>query len=184
MKDADEDPSHRVGLFFDSATQYYISGRFAVLTGLTPVAGNLLHHAIEMYLKGALSRKLDLDQLRILGHNLPKIWKCFKTKNSNYSPEKFDALIYNLHKFEDLRYPNSILLNGMSVKIDVKKAAYASKDILPTPTAIYELCLEEIDDLVMSLFAVASRNPKVFYNASSQQAQLFLCEANDQKWDK
>ena len=52
-------------LFFSSATQYYVSGRYAVFAGLTPVVGNLLHHAVEMYLKGALSKTMTLDQLTV-----------------------------------------------------------------------------------------------------------------------
>jgi hypothetical protein len=43
--------------FFDRSIQYYAAGRFAFHSGLTPVAGNLLHHAVEMCLKGALSKK-------------------------------------------------------------------------------------------------------------------------------
>src|SRR6202043_1798471 len=35
--------------------QYYTIGRYSVLAGVNPVAGNLLHHAIEMFLKGALA---------------------------------------------------------------------------------------------------------------------------------
>ena len=34
-------------MFFDLGFQYYIGGRYAVAAGLAPVAGNLLHHAIE-----------------------------------------------------------------------------------------------------------------------------------------
>ena len=39
--------------YFRFGTQYYVAGRYAALVWLIPVAGNLLHHAIEMYLKGA-----------------------------------------------------------------------------------------------------------------------------------
>jgi hypothetical protein len=44
-------PEH---FFFSSAAQYYVAGRFGVFAALNPVAANLMHHAIEMYLKGAL----------------------------------------------------------------------------------------------------------------------------------
>jgi hypothetical protein len=56
--------------FFDRSIQYYAAGRFAFHSGLTPVAGNLLHHAVEMCLKGALSKKgFGLKQLYKLGHS-------------------------------------------------------------------------------------------------------------------
>ena len=56
--------------FFVAGSQYYVAGRFAVFGWLNPVAGNLLHHAIEMYLKGGLSKTKSLKGLRAFQHNL------------------------------------------------------------------------------------------------------------------
>ena len=42
--------------FFATAGQYYVVGRFAAFAGLIPITGNLLHHAVEMFLKGGLSK--------------------------------------------------------------------------------------------------------------------------------
>jgi hypothetical protein len=71
-------PEH---FFFSSAAQYYVAGRFGVFAALNPVAANLMHHAIEMYLKGALL-KLKTKTLKDLkdkfGHSLPKSWAAFK----------------------------------------------------------------------------------------------------------
>ena len=44
-------------LLIRSAIDYYAVGRYAVFAGLNPTAGNLLHHAVEMCLKGALAKK-------------------------------------------------------------------------------------------------------------------------------
>jgi hypothetical protein len=44
-------------------SQYYIAGRFLTLAQTIPVAGNLLHHAIEMCLKGALTQSHTLEKL-------------------------------------------------------------------------------------------------------------------------
>ena len=38
--------------FFGFGYQYYLAGRYAVAAQLLPIAANLLHHAIEMLLKG------------------------------------------------------------------------------------------------------------------------------------
>ena len=59
---------------FQLATQYYASGRFAALSGILPVSANLLHHAVEIYLKGALAPVLDLKAMRKLSHDLRQIW--------------------------------------------------------------------------------------------------------------
>ena len=62
-------------LFISSAIDYYVAGRFAVFAGLNPTAGNLLHHAVEMSLKAALSKRgWSLGDLKKLGHRLEDIW--------------------------------------------------------------------------------------------------------------
>jgi len=43
--------------------QYYVSGRSAVFAQSCPVCANLLHHAVEMFLKVGLA-DLGLNELR------------------------------------------------------------------------------------------------------------------------
>lgn len=64
-------------LFAQLAFQYYVAGRSAVIDGLSPVCGNLLHHAAEMALKAALADVLTLPDLKKLNHSLLKIWATF-----------------------------------------------------------------------------------------------------------
>jgi hypothetical protein len=90
-------------LFFSSATQYYVTGRFALLAGQSPIARNLLHHAIEMYLKGGLTKTMGLQDLKKLGHSLPNVWSAFKARFPNPGLDSFDALVLSLNAFEELR---------------------------------------------------------------------------------
>ena len=172
-----------VQLFFSTATQYYISGRYAVFAGLSPVAGNLLHHAVEMYLKGALSKLMTLDQLKRLSHDLPKLWKCFKAQAAAPGLDIFDALISSLHGFEELRYPDSILSNGMMVTIGVRRVAGASTEGPARPEPGYEVYLEEVDTLVDKIFTTASVNPRFFLAGLSTGAREYLKEANVHGWE-
>ena len=89
--------------FFSSGMQYYISGRYAVLARLVPVAGNLLHHAIEMFLKGGLAPVADLNELRRLGHNVPNMWRLFKERLGQRELDRFDSVITSVNAFEELR---------------------------------------------------------------------------------
>ena len=60
-------------LLIRSAIDYYAVGRYAVFAGLNPTAGNLLHHAVETCLKGALAKKGNsTDDLKKLRHGLPR----------------------------------------------------------------------------------------------------------------
>lgn len=49
--------------FLDLGFQYYTAGRLAFLTQLTPITGNLFHHAIEMQIKARLSQTHTLEEL-------------------------------------------------------------------------------------------------------------------------
>jgi hypothetical protein len=87
--------------FFSTACDYYIAGRFAAFAGLNPVVGNLLHHAIEMYLKGALAKTKSLRELdKGFKHDLPKLWEAFKDQTNDAALKRFDATIAELHRFE------------------------------------------------------------------------------------
>lgn len=169
-------------LLFSSATQYYVSGRYAVFAGLNPVAGNLLHHAVEMYLKGALSKTMTLDQLTKLKHNLPKVWECFKAQVADPGLDTFDALILSLHAFEELRYPNSILSSGMMATISVSRVSGTSTRSPARPEPEYELYLEEVDALVDKIFPIASVNRRFFLNGLNTHAREYLKEANVHRW--
>jgi hypothetical protein len=165
--------------FFTLATQYYVAGRFAALAHLNPVIGNLLHHAIEMYLKGCLSKNLSLSELKKLGHNLPCAWTKFKTQTTDPALNYFDRIVKRLHDFEELRYPDSILTKGMASTINIRSASLPAGNGGPDRTEpIYELCLEEIDELVTKLFAVASVNPSFFTGPLNPIAKRFLLDQN------
>src|SRR5258706_8290891 len=66
--------------FFSNGCQYYIAGRYGAFAGLNTVVGNLLHHAIEHFLKGVLAKTKSLKELKKLLHNLPDIWDAFKAQ--------------------------------------------------------------------------------------------------------
>jgi hypothetical protein len=164
--------------FFQIGMQYYVAGRFAAFAQLNPVTANLLHHAIEMFMKGCLSKSLDLNELKQLGHNLPNIWKRLKVKANNPALDCFDKVIEELHHFEELRYPDKILTTGMSVLINIRNSPCPSAKSSPNRTEpSYKMCVQEIDELATTLFLVGSVNPAfVPLTARSRQS---LLEEND-----
>jgi hypothetical protein len=92
--------------FFKTAGQYYVGGRYAAFAGLIPVTGNLFHHAVEMYLKGGLSKQgTSLADLKKLYHHLPNIWTKYKAMFNDKALDQFDDAIASLARFEDIRYP-------------------------------------------------------------------------------
>jgi hypothetical protein len=178
-------------IFFSNGCQYYIAGRYAAFAGFAPVSGNVLHHAIENFLKGGLSKTKTLEQLKGLGHNLNSLWTQFKVQANDPQLAGFDTVISTLHEFENIRYPNSVLDLGMLCTIEITKAGAADVAAMIAKTAAssaakppqwpkYTLILEEIDELVGALFEKASRNPKAYFGLmiNKPEAKEFLIKDN------
>jgi hypothetical protein len=165
--------------FFRYGCQYYVAGRYGVFAGLIPVAANLHHHAIEMLLKGALSKKMTLEELKNkLGHKLEKTWNGFKAVANDLSLARFDQVIAELNKFEEIRYPDKLLQSGASMMFDITKVGAAQSNVHGAAGNVphYNLCLEDIDELVTEIFKVASRNPAAYLSMMmvKPDAQTYL----------
>lgn len=65
-----------------------------------PVGANLLHHALEMYLKAHLCKTVstkDLKDKKKFGHSLIKAWEKFKLLVGDSTRSRFDSVIDALH---------------------------------------------------------------------------------------
>jgi hypothetical protein len=179
MSNSSADESTEIA-FFRRASQYYVAGRYATIAQLFPVCANLLHHALEMYLKGVLSRHCSLDELKSMNHNLKKTWRTFKTYFPNENLQKFDASVSALHKFERLRYPDEEIVNGICGQLVLFRTDIV--EVQPfgkSPSPVFTLVLEDIDQLVKYLFEIARVNPNFYFNNSlNQVAHYYLIERN------
>src|SRR6267143_1699546 len=105
--------------------QYYIAGRFAVHAQFTPVCANLLHHAVELLIKANLSRGDSPTAIRGYGHRqsyghaLASAWQEFKKRNGDPALGAHDAVVDELDKFEDVRYPDRLLDEGAMISIEI-----------------------------------------------------------------
>jgi hypothetical protein len=147
--------------FCDLATQYYIAARLAAKAQLAPVYGNLFHHAVEMFLKGALVGALTIERLRSkeYGHQLLPLWERFKQKEGDPALDRFDPAVGSLHDFESIRYPDEIVERGMLVLIgwehDIRPAAGSGPPR-------YQVLIQQVDRLIIELLHRADRNPKAY----------------------
>jgi hypothetical protein len=103
--------------FYAIGLQYHAAARFAAVSALMPVSGNLFHHALEMILKGKLTHTLSLDRLKKCGHDLRKVWRRFKRMLPTEQLSPFDDLIAKLDQFETLRYPDDLLKRGAQISV-------------------------------------------------------------------
>lgn len=165
--------------FLDLGFQYYTAGRLAFLTQLTPITGNLFHHAIEMQIKARLSQTHTLEELsrKPFGHRLFSLWDAFKAEFSDEELDEFDSVISLLDEFEELRYPDSILKNGASVMLQITAPVTAHLSNLGSVAVPeYTLVLNDIDRLFARILQVSSRNPLFFISPLNE----FGCSALSQ----
>jgi hypothetical protein len=162
--------------FFRMGLQYYSAGRFSFFERCFPVAGSLLHHAVEMILKGYLSRKLSQKELKALGHSLVNLWTKFKSDFKDRNLDKMDNSIHELDKFEKIRYPDAIISDGMFFGFTPSGAA--PKPIGSTVEPVYNLTLEDIDRLVQTIFTKSKENPEFYTHLLGVEAHKILKREN------
>lgn len=156
------DISNKTEKYFSTGNQYYLVSRFGAFAGLIPVTGNLYHHAIEFFLKGYLCRVLsDKDLKDNYGHKLVNLWNHFKAEVNDPTLDQFDQCIAELDKFDFIRYPDEVLKHGMQASIRFTKDNPNANRTSPWPhLPAYELSVDELDELVLAVYAAASMNPE------------------------
>jgi hypothetical protein len=157
--------------FAKLAMDYYVAGRMAAMAHLMPIYGNLLHHAVEFFLKAALVGTITVEQMKKppYSHDLSELWTAFKLQhNDDFTLNRFDTAVGGLHDFETLRYPDEIVKRGMLVTIQWARSNLGTfTGVGPMPPR-YEFVIEEVDCLVIEILERASVNPK-FLSAGIQE---------------
>ena len=163
-----KDPEKAAIEFCKRGMEYYVAGRFSALSGKSIiVSGNILHHAIEMFLKGGLCMRgsQSRQQIRSMGHNLKRAWKAFKKTCPDPRLNALDSAVKDLDKFEDLRYPDKMMSSGMVgmfiLKREHVKDTYVSNPKGPIPPK-YAYIMEDVDELVKLIFEASRISPGFF----------------------
>lgn len=183
--------------YLEYSIGYYIAGRFSVFGNLW-VVGNLLHHALEMLLKGFLCEKHDEFTLRNFskrGHSILDAWNLFKKEIKDVGADQFDDIIAALDDFEDIRYPDKVVNQGAIIIID--SLSTSSQEFKRRPNAshynslnsreekIYHFNLSSVDLLVEFIFSKIDINPNSLINLYSKDEMEYLKKNNMSKiWEK
>jgi hypothetical protein len=140
------------------ALQYYIAGRSACFAYSMPVAGNLLHHAVELVLKHLLAEKgFTENELRYkFRHDLKKLWRATKNSLSDPSLNTFDPVIRTIARMHDVRYPRRSYSFQMSLG---KEPPSPATEPAAKGLHHYHLSLEDADEL-MTVLLTRSTTPK------------------------
>ncbi len=161
--------------FYSLGLQYYVAGRFGALHWLSPVAANLLHHSLEMLLKGRLAHCYSLNDLKDrkkFGHNLGKCWTAFKAIFPTEDLSQFDELVAKLDEFEDLRYPDDILRFGAVISIGFVSRTLMGGPISPRVEPVYQLSITDLDALMDQLFQLCGINPEAYLLAYNNAVEF------------
>lgn len=175
-----QDPGRLRMEFFRLGFQYYTAGRFAFAARHHRVAANLLHHAVEMMIKGHLARTATLAQLKGYGHGLPKLRAQLKeSAASRVMLAGLDPVIASLHRFESIRYPGPDLDQGIDLFFAPTgdAAPTSGEDTDDSPMRL-DLILGNVDRLVRTILDVAGVNPRFHTQAIPAECKVFLTRKN------
>jgi len=165
--------------FFTVGTQYYVSGRASAFASCLPVCGNLFHHAIEMYLKGYLSRQLSTQSLKKLRHDLRRTWRQFKVQHADPILNGYDLTVGRLNKFETIRYPDAIVHRGMFATVSITRPSNPpAMHVKGGPPPGYHIVVQDIDELVGVIFKKCALNPAFFFSKLNSEARGVLNRDN------
>jgi len=169
-------------IFFKMALEYYVNGRASALCGCLFTTGNLLHHAVEMMLKGELSRTVSLEDLKDskkYGHSLPKCWNAFKSLFPTENLTEFESMILHLDQFETIRYPDKILSKGAMIGIGFNKGRVVQRTIIGRPVPEYQLGIGDVDAFFARAMRLCHMNPEAYFIFLTDQGREILMKNND-----
>lgn len=169
--------------YIRTGNYYYIAGRFATLNNFGNVVGNLLHHSIEMYLKGGLIRNESATILKDIGHNLKKLWMLYKKHKPKSFLSSHDKTILDLNKFEELRYPSRDKNGGMGKDTVLAIAITGGTKVVQGAGTLphakqYLLNLEAIDLVVEAFYKEEMINAPFYFQDAKPDTLRFLRENN------
>jgi len=166
-------------LFQGSGIEYYALARVGARCHLTLVVGNLFHHAVEMLIKGHLSKSQTLEQLKKLGHGLPQLWVAFKAEFPDPALVRFDSLVDSLQKFESIRYPDKMLESGAQITYAWAPPIPSVVSTSPPITSpVYAFSVTEIDELIAEIVRLSRLNPLSFTQSMNSHARQALSHDN------
>lgn len=142
------------------AAQYYVSGRYGVLSGFVPVCGLLFHHGAEMALKAVLCLqppdRAAVDAERELrdkyGHNLRKLWRAVKALAPDAALDALDDTIDRLNELEQVRYPTGGQFIAVQLSQEKGDVIFGKSTEKPRPRSI-EISVDEVDELMHKLWS-------------------------------
>jgi hypothetical protein len=121
-----------------------------------------------------------LAELKTLGHSLPKCCDAFKTQADDAALNNFDNVISEIHKYEDLRYPDEkskgYAVNVRHCAVDTSNHCRHAASTVPS----YKLCLQDVDELIAAIVAAASINPEVNLRFMKEEANEYVVRENKQ----
>ncbi len=165
---------HEKSHFGQLAVQYYTAGRWAAINQFMPVSGTLLHHAVEMALKAALITSQTMPELKGLGHDLSRSWAEFKRLFADPALSEFDSAVGELDKFEEVRYPDSVIARGAMMELALFRDPPGGVGLANLWSRRTCLCLKTSTLARLLIFEKANINPRLYTGGMLPEAKQFL----------
>ena len=127
-----------------------------------------------MFMKGYLSASLNLKELKKQGHRLETLWRLVKETSTSDGLGKLDRTVLELDKFEGIRYPDSMLKDGMMSILTFEDDLFDPTPIQERSEPVYQVAVRWIDELVEFIFGLSRLNPGFFTERLNECAKEYL----------
>ena len=152
--------------FLVIASQYFAHARYSSQAFYLPVSATLFHHAIEMLLKGYLSKQKSSAELRSAGHSLTELWNLFNQFVADKGLSRFDGTIKELDKVELLRYPDSIVDERYVLHVSLGKPvtplAFPGMEKVPN----YYVDVSDLEDIAEAIYKACVVSPVPYFRGA------------------
>jgi hypothetical protein len=169
--------------FFALGSQYFVHARYSAQFFYLPVSATLFHHAVEMLLKGSLSRRVPTIELKRIGHDLVRLWSSFKQEAGDPALARYDRAVSLLDEVERLRYPDTIVDEGyvllVSLGPTVTPLDLPGADVLPH----YAITVSDLDAIVLAIFRGSGVSPIPYFKGAPGELKrglpIDLCPSDE-----
>jgi hypothetical protein len=138
--------------FLVLGSQYYALARYCAENFYLPITATLFHHAIEMLLKGYLTKYKTSKELKTVRHNLVALWEIYKDNSTEESLSRFDYTITQLDRVELLRYPDSMVDDGFILNVSLNPHQPTTEFPNPNKLPQYSVQVLKLDEIAATIY--------------------------------
>jgi hypothetical protein len=112
------------------------------------------------------------------GHSLPKCWITFKRTFPGEDLTEFDTMIAELDKFEKIRYPDNLLIQGAGIGFGFGRWQPPIMSCAK-PVPQHTVAIGDVDAFFARAIKLCRMNPEAYFSFLTERGREMLTKYND-----